>query len=99
SVPIIYSLAYFKGDLYASVLRSGPAERLYRARRDRYAVDSYAISSWHDFTLADEKILGSIVLACEPLPADWTVYVDYATNGVDSWTNAITYTTATGTGT
>lgn len=99
SVPVIYSLAYFKGDLYASALHSGPAERLYRARRDRYAVDSYAISSWHDFTLADEKLLGSIVLACEPLPADWTVYVDYARDGVDSWTNAITYTTDNGTGT
>src|SRR5690606_5113733 len=100
NVPAISSVAYFKGDLYASAFIGGSfVQRLYRARRDRYAVDSYAVSSWHDFTLADEKLLGSIVLACEPLPADWTVYVDYARDGVDSWTNAITYTTDNGTGT
>jgi hypothetical protein len=40
-----------------------------------------------------------MVLSCEDLPADWTVYVDYATNGEDSWTNVITYSTDNGNGT
>lgn len=99
NTPTARNVAYYEGDLFVSATIDGPANRTYRALRGGYAEDSYAVSSWHDFTLADEKLLGSIVLACEPLPADWTVYVDYARDGIDSWTNAITYTTDNGTGT
>lgn len=78
---------------------AGAGERSYRADPDGYAEDSYVISPWHDFDLADEKILSSLVLSCEDLPADWTVYVDYAINNEDSWTNLITYSTDNGNGT
>ena len=74
-------------------------DRTYRANAEAFAASSHAISPWHDFDLADEKILSSVVLSCEALPADWTIYVDYAQDGDTTWTNAITYTTDDGTGT
>ncbi|MCI0526003.1 MAG: hypothetical protein L0Y56_00925, partial [Nitrospira sp.] len=70
-----------------------------KAGPDKYTKSSFAISPWHDFDLADEKLFTSLTLSCEALPADWTVYVDYAKNGSTSWTNVITYTTDGGTGT
>ncbi|NIT78397.1 MAG: hypothetical protein GWN58_51200, partial [Anaerolineae bacterium] len=70
-----------------------------RADHSRYPHDSQAISPEHDFDLVSNKFLSSMVLACEPLPADWTVYVDYQLDGDGTWTNAITYTTDNGTGT
>src|SRR5690606_4972198 len=69
-----------------------------RARADRYTKVSMAVSPWNDYGLADEKILTSLVLSCEALPPDWTIYVDYATDNGTSWTNAITYGTDNGTG-
>ncbi len=66
--------------------------------------DSQAVSAWHDFDLADEKILSSLVISMEALPADWTVTVDYATDGSGSkldldWTEEINYSTTNGVGT
>lgn len=73
--------------------------RCLRADPDRYQKNSSAVSPEHDFDLVGKKFLSSVVLGCEPLPADWTVYVDYQKDGNGTWTNAITYTTDSGTGT
>lgn len=57
------------------------------------------ISGWHDFSIADEKILSSLVLSCDEMPANRTVAVDYALDGDTSWTSALSYSTTSGTGT
>ena len=95
----IHSLAVHKGDIFLSNYNGASPERVMRARADQYVKTSEAISPWHDFDLADEKILGSLVLSTEALPADWTVNVDYAIDGSTSFTTGITYTTTGGKGT
>jgi hypothetical protein len=87
------------GDIFWSVQHDATTDRVVRARADQYTINSEAISPWHDFDLADEKILSSLVLSVEAMPANWTVFVDYATGNVDTWTNIITYSTAGGKGT
>jgi hypothetical protein len=61
--------------------------------RTQFAITSDAISPWHDFGLVDPKILGSIHLHLEPLPADWTVFVDYQIDHSGTFVNAINLTT------
>jgi hypothetical protein len=73
--------------------------RLLYADSKKYTPSSYAISPWNDFALADEKILSSLVLSMEALPADWQVRVDYALDGTDTWTNAIDVTATNSKGT
>lgn len=70
-----------------------------RWTRDGYATDGYAVTPWHDMGLSDEKILSSVVLSVEAMPADWEVIVSYAVNGSTSFTTAGTYSTTSGTGT
>ncbi len=72
--------------------------RMLRAKGGTFAKNANAVSPWHDFDLADEKILSSIMLSVEALPADWTVHVDYGVNGATAWTNVISYTTTNGFG-
>jgi hypothetical protein len=92
------SVTCFEGDIFWSTEHTATAKRTMRAYPGAYQIDSQAISSEHDFDLVSEKFLSSMVLSCEPLPADWTVYVDYQINGSGTWVNVITYTTDGGTG-
>ena len=92
--PIVYG-----EDVFWSTLRALGTDRVMRARTDRYMINSSAISPEHDFDLVGNKFLSSMALSCQPLIADWTLYVDYQINGNGTWTNAITYTTDGGTGT
>lgn len=89
---LISSLVAFDTDIFFAGLNGATTGAL-RAREDQYTKDSNAVSPWHDFGLADEKILGTLVLSMEALPADWTVHVDYATNGSTTFVNAISETT------
>lgn len=95
----LYSVATFNGQIFASTEESAATRRVIRAYPEGYAKYAEAVSPWHDFDLADEKILSSLVLSCEALPADWTVAVDYAIDGSTSWTGGISYTTDNGKGT
>jgi hypothetical protein len=61
--------------------------------------DAYSISPWQDFGLVEAKVLQSLRLHCEALPANWTITLSYAIDGSDSFTSAGTYTTTSGTGT
>lgn len=88
----------FDGDVFWSTRHDATTKRIMRARIDQYTISSSAISPEHDFDLASQKYLGSMVLSVEPLPADWTVYLDYQIDNNGTWTNAITYTTDGGTG-
>lgn len=72
--------------------------RVMRCDPGRYQITSEVISPWHDFDLADEKNLSSLILSVEALPANWNVAVYYAIDGTDSWTLVSTYTTDSGTG-
>ncbi len=93
------SVAVFDGQIFWSGHQDNTTRRVMRAYLEGYTKTSYTISPWHDFELADEKILGSLVLSVEALPADWTVEVDYAIDNVDTFTGGITYTTTNGKGT
>lgn len=96
---IVRALQVHKKDVFlAATNLAGTAGRVLRAVSDEYMKSSAAISAWHDFGLVSEKILNSLVLSVEALPADWTVYVDYAVDGADSWTTGITYIDDDGTG-
>lgn len=94
----VRSAVAHNNDVFWGVPSSASTKRIMRARSDQYTKSSEAVSPWHDFALANEKILSSLVLSCEKLPADWTVYVDYAVDGDDTWTNAIEYDTTDGKG-
>ena len=103
----ISSIARHNGDLFLSTEKDASNKVTIRANRDAFTNGdsgggtgdvAYAITPWHDFDLADEKILASLVLSVEALPADWSVFVDYAIDGSTTWTNAITYTTENGKG-
>lgn len=89
----------FKGEIFWTTKETASVHRVLRASEGRYQKDSSAISPEHDFDLVSEKFLSSLVLSCQPLPADWTVYVDYQINGSGTWVTGITYTTDNGTGT
>ena len=93
------SVAVFDGQVFFSGHQDNSTRRVMRASLDRFTKTSFTLSPWHDFELADEKILASLVLSVESLPADWTVEVDYATDNVDTFTGGITYTTTGGKGT
>lgn len=95
----IGSLVVYQDQIFISTLDGAATPRVKRAYPGGYTKSSEAISPWHDFDLAGEKILSSLELACEDLPADWTIHVDYAINGEDTWTAAITYPTDGGNGT
>ncbi len=85
---------------FTALNAAGNAGRILRAVDGEYMKDAQAVSPWNHFGLADDKILSSLVVSTEDLPADWTVHVDYAINGDDStWTNVISYTTDNGNGT
>ena len=92
------SVTAYNGDIFWSTIVGTATKRVLRARSNRYMVLSNAISPEHDFDLASAKFLSSLVLSCEALPADWTIYVDYQTDNSGSWTTGITYTTDSGTG-
>lgn len=96
----IQSVIAFDGEYFFSTRRSATTKRVFRTVTGKYdGTNSFAISSWHDFALVDEKVLESIRLHCEALPTDWSIAVAYAINGSTSFTTAGTYATAAGSGT
>ena len=80
----------FDDQIFFSGIKAAATKRIGRAYSTGFHQTAEAISPWHDFDLADEKILSSLVVSFSSLPADWTVNVDYATNGSVSWTTVIT---------
>lgn len=92
------SIASWGGDILVSTV-GATDDGVLVARRSLYAEYGEAVSPLHDFDFVGEKYLGSMSLACEPLPADWTVYVDYMVDNDGTWNNAIQYSTTSGTGT
>lgn len=72
---------------------------VYRVNKEAFASTGYAITPWHDMGLSDEKVLSSVILSCEALPANWEIILSYAVNGSASFTTAGTYSTTGGTGT
>lgn len=94
-------LVFHRGEMFFSNPRTGAGGYTYRIYKDQYvqADVSYAITPWHNMGLSDEKILSSLVLSCEALPADWDIIISYAVDGSSSYTTAGTYTTDSGTGT
>ncbi len=95
----VRSLVVFNDQIFFSRQKNASTRRVNRAYSSGYSQNSEAISPWHDFDLADEKILASLVLSTEALPADWTVAVSYAIDGSASFTAGISYTTTNGKGT
>lgn len=93
----VASCAFYRGQVFWSTTDT-TTDRVFRADPTRYTVASSAISPWHDFNLADDKILTSLTLSMEPLPANWTVNVDYAIDGSTSWTAGITDSTTSSKG-
>lgn len=84
------SIATHKGAIFWSVQHDAGTKRIMRAAPDEYAKDASAISPWTDFEFVGLKNLNTITLSCKALPADWILYVDYATNSDETYTNAIT---------
>jgi hypothetical protein len=60
---------------------------------------AYLDTAIHDFELADNKILSTIRLTTEPLPAGTSVEVQYQLDQSGVWESAGTFNTAGGTGT
>ena len=95
----VRSIATIDGEIFISSSDQSTNDKILRANPAEFSKSSEAISPYNDFAFAGQKYLGSLELSCEPLPADWTVYVDYQIDNDGTWTNAITYTTTSGTGT
>lgn len=94
------SIASFDGAYFFSTKYDAATKRIFRTSSTKYEpTNAYAISSWHDFALVDDKVLESIRIHTEALPASWDVVVSYAFDGSTSFTTAGTYTTDNGTGT
>lgn len=87
-----------RGEIWWSVSTGSTNKRVMRAQPSLYQSDASAITPEHDFDLASAKYLGSLVLSTEPMPADWTVYVDYQKDNDGTWNTGITYSTTSGTG-
>jgi len=94
------SICAFDGEYFFSTLKGVATKNIFRTVTGKYeAANAYAISSWHDFQMIDDKVLESIRLHTEAMPADWNVVLSYAVDGSTSFTTAGTYTTDGGTGT
>lgn len=91
------SVVCFEDDIFMAT--SPTAFRVLRAKGGTFSKASSVTSPWHDFDLADEKVLAGLTLSVEALPADWDVVVAYAVDGSTSYTTAITYSTTGGKGT
>ena len=98
---VVRSLQVFRDEVfYSAVDSAGTDGRIFRAVEGKFMVNSEAISPWHNFGLADEKMLASIALSVEALPADWTVELQYNIDGgTAAWTSPLSYTTTGGKGT
>lgn len=99
------SMVQHRGEVFWATDPDATGNGVYRTMRGTgYVGDasgedmSYVISPVWDFGLSEDKLLQSIRLLCEPLPADWTVHVDYQDNQDGTWTNIIGYTSDSGTG-
>lgn len=69
----------------------GTTKRIYRTVDGSYSSGGYVITPWHDLGLADDKVLASVVLHTEELPANWSITIDYSTDGSDTWTTVTSY--------
>lgn len=84
------SVQAWNGDIFWSTHWDATTKRIMRAYPEAYHQSAEVISPWHDFDLAEDKILSSLVSSFSSLPADWTVNVDYGIDGSASWTTLIT---------
>lgn len=89
----------WEGEVFFSAFAILGNEYIYRAVDGEYYSGGYAWSPWHDMGLSDEKVLSSITLHCEKLPADWSIELAYLFDGASIAGLAGTYTTTNGTGT
>lgn len=96
------SLVQHRGEVFWATDDDATGNGVYRTLRGKYfpadSDDSYVISPVWDFGLVDNKILQSLRINTEPMPADWTVHIDYQKDQNGTWTNAGGYTTDNGTG-
>lgn len=70
----------------------------YRTNSEKYAASGTAVSPLWDAGINEDKILASVRLHTEPLPANTSVEVEYSADG-GAWTSIGTYSTTSGTST
>lgn len=98
------TLVAHNGEVFFGASAGGSTnERTYRILSDTY-VDTSVVTARldtaiNDFGLVDEKILLSIRLQTEPLPANSSVEIQYQLDQDGTWTSAGTYSTTGGAGT
>lgn len=101
-VPRPNTIVEFAGEYFVPINDDTSETGVYRTLRGQYEATSgntYAVSGYHDFGLSDEKILMSVQLACEALPAGWTITLNAYIDGSTSSTLIGSYNTTGGTGT
>jgi hypothetical protein len=93
-------VVHYNGSFFISTAASAAVKQTWRTSRTQYEKsNAYAITPWQDYGLVESKVLQSVRLHCEALPADWTITLSYAVDGSDSFTSAGAYATTSGTGT
>lgn len=89
----VMSVVAHRGNIFWSTSDTASYKLQMWADMDSYATEAWATSPAHDFDLGSVKYLGTLSLTCEPLPSDWTVYVDYKADEA-AWTTGITLSAA-----
>ena len=85
-------ISVFEGAYFFSYITS--ADLTCRQVLGEYQKLAGFTSPWHDFDVATEKIFTRLEIEHDPLPADWTIFVDYRLDDeTAAWTTAITNTT------
>lgn len=89
------SIASYDGEYFFSSRQDvASPRRIWRAKEDGFEDDAaYALSPWNDFGIAGVKLLSSVHISTEDLPADWTITLKVAKNGQTSFTTVGTFTT------
>lgn len=96
-VPFHGSTAFFQGELFialSSNISSVTTSRVFRQLKDEYTSNTGIMeTSINDFDIAEDKILLSLHLETEPLPANTSVVVKYQLNQDGTWLTAGTHDT------
>jgi hypothetical protein len=95
-----HSVVFFRGDIFVGISRtqdlvsSNGESKTYRLERGTYTTNTGIMeSAVNDFNIADEKILLSLTINTEPLPANARVVVKYMLDQDGSWLTAGTHDT------
>lgn len=89
------SIVEWEGEYFVSLLSSdGTTEVVMKTIKNEYidSTSGVATSPSYDFNLSDEKILESIIVEHDPLPALTTIVIEYSLDG-GSWATAGTSST------